>query len=95
MLIICENGVDKILIKEEVNAKKIELKIVNRGQEADFYYRVKEEFKKLLENVDMHLLSTEIAGGFTGCTIGMYATSNGNESSNYADFAWLSYENLN
>jgi len=43
----------------------------------------------------MHLPSTEIAGGFTGCTIGMYASSNGYESSNYADFAWLSYETLN
>lgn len=94
MVIICENGVDKILVKEEVTAKKLELKIVNKGQEADFYYRVNAEYKKVLENVDMHLLSTEVAGGFTGCTIGMYATSNGSESSNYADFAWLSYEAL-
>lgn len=94
MIIICENGVDKILAKKEVMTKKLELRIINLGQEADFYYREDTEYKRLLANVDMHLLSTEVAGGFTGCTIGMYATSNGKESTNYADFGWFSYEAL-
>lgn len=30
--------------------------------------------------------------GFTGTYIGMYATSNHNASSNYADFDWVLYE---
>ena len=33
--------------------------------------------------------TTEEAGGFVGCTIGMYASANGQDSSNYADFAWF------
>ena len=32
------------------------------------------------------LLSTEVVGGFTGVTLGMYAQDNG-----YADFAYFDY----
>ena len=34
-------------------------------------------------------LSREKAGGFTGTTIGLYATANGKDSQDYADFAWF------
>ena len=34
-------------------------------------------------------LSKEVAGGFTGTTIGLYASSNGNPSKAYADFHWF------
>ncbi|MFM9328358.1 glycoside hydrolase family 43 protein [Paenibacillus mesotrionivorans] len=38
------------------------------------------------------LLSTEVAGGFTGVFIGMYATGNGQRSAVPADFDWFLYE---
>ncbi len=34
-------------------------------------------------------LSREKAGGFTGTTLGLYATANGKDSKGYADFAWF------
>jgi hypothetical protein len=34
-------------------------------------------------------LSKEVAGGFTGTAIGLYASSNGNASKSYADFHWF------
>jgi hypothetical protein len=33
--------------------------------------------------------TTEEAGGFVGCTVGMYASSNGSNSDNYAEFSYI------
>lgn len=71
----------------------LELRMICNGQHADFWYR--EEHTKwscLIQHVGLRALSTEEAGGFTGCTVGMYATSNGQPSDNYADFRWFSME---
>lgn len=40
------------------------------------------------------LLSTEITGGFTGCTVGMYASANGTASTNHAAFYWFAYQRV-
>ncbi len=37
-------------------------------------------------------LSTEVAGGFTGVMVGLYATGNGKPSTCPADFAWFDYK---
>jgi alpha-N-arabinofuranosidase len=47
-----------------------------------------------LDKVDCALLSTEVVGGFTGMTIGMYATLNRSYTGNgktYADFDYFDY----
>ena len=36
----------------------------------------------------------EEAGGFVGCTLGVYASSNGEMSDRFADVAWISYEGI-
>jgi xylan 1,4-beta-xylosidase len=41
---------------------------------------------------ETRLLSTEVAGGFTGVFIAMYATGNGTPSSSPAHFDWFDYE---
>ena len=41
------------------------------------------------EDVNLLAYTTEEAGGFVGCTIGMYAASDSDDT--YADFAWLSF----
>lgn len=90
----CFGGTEEIIRKEETEEGRISLEIRGRGQKADFYYKEAGKERKLLAaNVDMTGLSTELAGGFTGCCIGMYASSNGKPSANYADFAWFSLEN--
>lgn len=48
--------------------------------------------KLLVENVDGRILSPEIAGGCSGTYIGLFATSNGENSNNVADFDWFDYE---
>lgn len=39
-------------------------------------------------------LSTELAGGFTGVYFGMYATGNGLDTANHAQFDWFEYESF-
>lgn len=44
-----------------------------------------------LGKAETRLLSTEVAGGFTGVFIGLYATGSGQTARNPADFDWFSY----
>jgi alpha-N-arabinofuranosidase len=44
--------------------------------------------------VDGRILSTPVAGGFTGTYIGLYASANGHTSTNTADFDWFEYRGL-
>lgn len=46
-----------------------------------------------LATVDAHYLSTEVAGGFVGCTIGMFASANGVKSDNRAEFRVFEVKN--
>lgn len=94
-IIECNNSKD-ILIKEvEINSAKLYLKMVSKGQKLDLYYGNDGVTYTLLQkDFSTKNLSTEVAGGFVGCTIGMYASSNGNITSNYADFNWFEYKNI-
>ena len=68
----------------------LELYLKAAGQRAEFFVRDEEgKVLKLIKDVSLLPYSTEEAGGFVGCTIGMYASANGQDSSNYADFAWF------
>lgn len=59
----------------EDNQSTINLKVISNGVDYDFYYSLKEnEWILLCKNIDAGYLSTAVAGGFTGSTIGMYAT---------------------
>ena len=79
----------------ETNKIALVLKIINHGQRAWFYYHPDKQNEMLLcGNVSVKDLSTEIAGGFTGCTVGMFATANGVFSENAADFAFLNYQQI-
>ena len=54
----------------------LDLKVVSKGESYDFYFSSDGKTWTLLcQNVDADFLSTAKAGGFTGTTIGMYATS--------------------
>lgn len=44
-----------------------------------------------LGDARVRYLSTEVAGGFTGMMIGLYATGNGHIAETPADFAWFHY----
>lgn len=88
----CNNGKDILIDELEVNSNRLYLKLVSKGQNLTFYYGTDyANYKILHKDVRSTNLSTEVAGGFVGCTIGMYTSSNGDETNNYADFSWFEY----
>jgi xylan 1,4-beta-xylosidase len=68
---------------QRIAAKSIQLRDVTRlkiaasGRHYSFFYGVGEDgqWQSLLENDDGSILSTEVAGGFVGATVGPYARS--------------------
>lgn len=70
------NGSEVILAKSVLPSdhKELSLKVISRGLTFDFFYTdVKGEWVSLCKEVDAGYLSTKVAGGFTGTTVGMYA----------------------
>ncbi|MFC0473301.1 hypothetical protein ACFFHM_23055 [Halalkalibacter kiskunsagensis] len=88
-------GEDQTWSVEQVKTNRLFLKVEVYGQDYNFYYATEpENWQTLTENVDGRILSTDIAGGFVGTYIGMYTSSNGEESSNTADFDYFEYSRL-
>lgn len=89
-VVTCEKKSDKVEKVLELDADKLYLKIRQERQNLSFHYSLDgEEYHEVVSNINASILSTEVAGGFVGCTMGMYVTSSGNKSSNSADFEWL------
>ncbi len=57
-----------------------------------FSYGPSENDLKLLGEGETRYLSTEVAGGFTGVYLAMYASGNGKPCQNPADFDWFDYQ---
>lgn len=70
----------------------VELSIVARPDEYEFFYRPEGGSQVSLGKVPTRDLSTERIQGFTGVYFGLYATGNGEESTAPADFAWFDCE---
>ena len=82
-----------IVAEEVVNENRILLKIEGTPDQYSFYFADphKKEYT-LLGKQDTRYLSTEVAGGFTGVMIGLYASSNGEPSNAKAYFDWFDYK---
>lgn len=93
-VILCENGQDQVLAAWQAPDGPGTLRIIAREHRAKFWYEGNGQRLLIAEDVDIHNLSTETAGGFVGCTIGMYASSNGQETRNCCGFRWFSCHGL-
>lgn len=89
----CIAGNDHILAEKVLEASDyikndsldtpvIKLKVNTRGLNATFILSSFDKETTVLNNVDIHEMSTEVAGGFVGNTLGAYASSNGNATDN-------------
>jgi alpha-N-arabinofuranosidase len=88
-------GKEEILSQQDISPGQFYLKVEGHEQDYSFYVAtVPDEWQPVAENVDGRILSTPVAGGFVGCYIGLYASSNGRSSSNRAHFDWFDYEGL-
>ena len=64
--------------------------MICKEQEASIWIGTAEKSVKVAEKkISLLPYTTEEAGGFVGCTVGMYASSNGSNSDNYADFSYI------
>ncbi|WP_293954311.1 MULTISPECIES: glycoside hydrolase family 43 protein [unclassified Sphingobacterium] len=72
-----ENGSTKILAKEKINLKgAVQLKVKAVGDAYQFSYALAPgQFKHIGNAVSGDILSTDVAGGFTGALIGLYSTT--------------------
>ncbi|WP_151734100.1 glycoside hydrolase family 43 protein ['Paenibacillus yunnanensis' Narsing Rao et al. 2020] len=95
-LSVRRRGDEEVLTTVPWAKGQVQFKVEASGQDYSFYYRENESGKwtELYANADGRVLSTDLAGGFTGAYIGLYASSQGAESGNHADFGWFSYEGL-
>jgi xylan 1,4-beta-xylosidase len=91
-LIKRENGAETIIAEKTLAARRFYFKVQAHGQAHSFYIATESEnWQTVAEQVDGRMLSTPVAGGFTGVYVGMYASSNGTASHNVADFDWFEY----
>jgi alpha-N-arabinofuranosidase len=85
-IIKCCQGVDNVvatkLIKATDSTKQVEIVLKVEGLSASVWLITSDNTTPLVEGIDIHWLSTEVAGGFVGCTVGMYATSARKDISN-------------
>lgn len=94
-LIRCFDGQEEILAEKVWNAGKTYLRVTAHLQDLAFYVGKEEEAWELVaDHVSGTLLSKEVAGGFTGTVLGLYASANGQESQSTADFDWFEYQPL-
>lgn len=91
----CIHGANQI-ISEQSLAKDglLEIQLRAADQNAEVWIVEKDNFRMVAKAVDLLPYTTEEAGGFVGCTVGLYASSNGIYSDNYADYAWFSYDRM-
>ena len=77
MLERTERGRSKVLASAKIDVKNpIQLQVKGAGDNYDFSYSTDgTNFVQLGNTVSGDILSTNVAGGFTGCLIGLYATS--------------------
>lgn len=90
-----EQGVETVLAAGPAAPGPVRLGFEAHGRWYQaFYGAAPDEWTPLGGPVDGDLLSSQVAGGFTGAYIGLYATSNGRMGGGRADFAWFEYRPL-
>lgn len=79
---------DKVVGSIDLSGNAFELSLKGQDQSIKASVTVNGKELTVAENVDTHYLSTKVAGGFVGCTMGIYTTSK-NEQTGYTDFRTL------
>jgi xylan 1,4-beta-xylosidase len=80
-----------ITAKEKLDTKKVCLIVKADKDDYSFYYKTSGGKIKFLATAKTRYISTEVAGGFMGVMIGLYATGNGKKCESPADFDWFEY----
>lgn len=99
-VIVCMKGDEEVLAQVPIEdlsreSHEIRLRIIAEKQDIRFSYSYDGKSYHIIKaGVNARILSTDVAGGFVGNTMGLYCSSNGEESTNIADFDWIYYKNM-
>lgn len=97
------NGVKKVFVRRRIGSlckveseheyeeKAIILTVQADAKNYTFSYQLPDRESIILGSGECSLLSTEVAGGFTGVYFGLYAAGKGNKKSTPAYFDWFDY----
>lgn len=94
-VIVCKGGVEDVVGCVELDAAKYacpELAIKVTGLSAAVQITGEDETAFLADDIDVRTLSTEVAGGFVGCTVGMYAVADEDCRDQAACYKTFTYE---
>lgn len=86
------NGDTTILASQVVHALAMTLIFDGEGQQLSAKAIVDGQEIIIAKKVDTHFLSTEIAGGFVGCTLGVFATTENNQTDSYLEVKSINYQ---
>jgi alpha-N-arabinofuranosidase len=72
-----EKGITRVIASEKIDVRNpVQLQVEAQGDNYKFNYATdKQNFKNIGGMVSGDILSTNVAGGFTGSLIGLYATA--------------------
>ena len=87
-------GEENVIASTLLHNPSAEIEIKAKNQSASVWLIRGNNYILVKDDVDLLPYTTEEAGGFVGCTVGMYTSSNGEESKNNCDFSWLSVTEL-
>jgi len=80
--------------RKSVGPGVVRLRIVSTAVTYRFSFAVSDGAFQQLGEVETRYLSSEVADGFTGVFVGMFATGNGKDSAASADFDWFEYKRM-
>ena len=85
-------GDERVLAGRGAQGGRHFLKVEARDQDFHFYWApAPEAWERVAGGVDGRLLSAQVAGGFVGATVGLYASSNGGQADHWAEFDYFEY----
>ena len=91
-VVMVKDGVEEIITASKVFLSPATLIMKIAGTKASLFTMTDQGAEPLVRNLDISALSTEVAGGFVGCTVGIFATDGADrEEPVYATFKSFSY----
>lgn len=85
------NGEKNILGKATIEESKLKLVFFGNGQRLTGKVISHNETVIVAEDIDCHYLSTEVAGGFVGCTLGIFTVTNDETDTGYLEVSEIKH----
>lgn len=99
---LCHNYTDEAEYHQEICNQiewdsEVVIFLLKAENQYNSFYALDNSGKEYIiaEKVDGSFLGSEVSGGFIGAYIGMFASGNGSDTGNYAEFDWFEYEEWN